>query len=158
VQVGWAQQGGVGQRVLGVDRYRQALQQHRPLGQPGRPGLAEVLDAAEAGVDLAVLQRRQGGGEAAAHAQLDPQLGGLVDQPADHAHWGLDVTPDIDPQRPGCRLGGLDGGVGGVQELAGVGQEAVAGAGQLHSSGAPDEQRLADGSFELADPLGGPVG
>ena len=79
---------------------------------------------------------------------------GLVDQPADDAHWGLDVAPDIDPQRPGCRLGGLGGGVGGLQQLAGMRQKAVAGAAQLHPSGAPDEQRLAEAALELADPFG----
>jgi hypothetical protein len=68
--------------VLGADGRHRALQHDRPVGQPGRPGAVQVVDAAEAGVQLAAPQCLQRGRQAAAHAQLNQQFGVPVQQPA----------------------------------------------------------------------------
>jgi hypothetical protein len=75
--------GTLGERVVPTHHHRESLQHDRPVGELSRPWSIrpwsiQIVDAAEAGVDLVALDGHERGAHAAAHAQLDHQLGALA--------------------------------------------------------------------------------
>jgi hypothetical protein len=98
--------------MAGVDDDGSRLELHEAFAQLARPGMREIVHAAERDVELPAADRFHRGPQVAPHADLDRkplrQIGEFVDQ-LERAE--PQVTPDVDAQR--CADTG-DGGEGGV--------------------------------------------